>query len=123
MKHGLILLNGSSPGAGVTIVPEMKEVTLGRDASRDLPLDDNHCSRLHARVWFDSQRWQVEDCGSSNGTFVNSRRIDRALLRPGDVIRVGESLIVFAREHEAGQHPQARRFSPRWWPRSMYRLP
>ena len=111
MKHGLILLNGSTPGAGVTIVPEMKEVTLGRDPSRDLPLDDNHCSRLHARVWFDSQRWQVEDCGSSNGTFVNSRRIDRALLRPGDVIRVGESLIVFAREHEAGQHPQARRLA------------
>lgn len=101
MKHGLILLNGSTPGAGVTIAPEMEEVTLGRDAARDLPLDDNHCSRLHARIWFDSQQWQIEDCGSSNGTFVNSRRIDRALLRPGDVIRVGESLVVFARERDS----------------------
>lgn len=100
MKHGLILLNGPTPGAGLTIDSEVEEVTLGRDASRDLPLDDNHCSRLHARIWFDSQHWQIEDCGSSNGTYVNSRRIDRALLRPGDVIRAGESLIVFSRERD-----------------------
>lgn len=112
MKYGLILLNGPTPGAGLTIAPDVEEVTLGRDAARDLPLDDNHCSRLHARVWFDSQRWQVEDCGSSNGTFVNSRRVDRALLKPGDVIRVGESLIVFAREHDADEpHWQARRLA------------
>ncbi|MEQ9410159.1 MAG: sigma 54-interacting transcriptional regulator [Fuerstiella sp.] len=101
MKYGLILLNGSSPGAGLTIDPSLEEVTLGRDACRDLPLDDNHCSRLHARIWFDAQQWQIEDCDSSNGTFVNSQRIERAMLRPGDVIRVGESLIVFAREHDA----------------------
>jgi DNA-binding NtrC family response regulator len=112
VKYGLILLNGATPGAGLTIDPDLDEVTLGRDVSRDLPLDDNHCSRLHARLWFDSQRWNVEDCGSSNGTFVNSRRIDRAILRPGDVIRVGESLIVFAREHDADEpHWQARRLA------------
>ncbi|MCA9051552.1 MAG: sigma 54-interacting transcriptional regulator, partial [Planctomycetaceae bacterium] len=100
MKYSLILLNGPSPGAGLTITEDTTEVTLGRDAARDLPIDDHHCSRLHARVWFDSQRWQVEDCGSSNGTFVNSRRIDRVTLRPGDIIRVGETLIVFACERE-----------------------
>lgn len=112
MRYGLILLNGSTPGAGLTIAPETEEVTLGRDASRDLPLDDNHCSRLHARVWFDSQHWQIEDCGSSNGTFVNSRRVDRALLRPGDVIRVGESLVVFARERDTDEpYLQARRLA------------
>ena len=104
-QFGLILLNGSSPGAGLTIDTSWEEVTLGRDAARDLPLDDNHCSRLHARIWWDSRQWMVEDCGSSNGTFVNSQRVDRAALRPGDVLRVGESLIVFAREQES-QAPQ-----------------
>ena len=112
MKYGLILLNGPTPGAGLSIDPALEEVTLGRDAARDLPLDDNHCSRLHARIWFDSQTWQIEDCGSSNGTFVNSRRVDRTMLRPGDVIRVGESLIVFAREHDPDEpHWQARRLA------------
>ena len=112
MKYGLILLNGPTPGAGLSIAPELEEVTLGRDGARDLPVDDDHCSRLHSRIWFDSQRWQIEDCGSSNGTFVNSRRIERALLRPGDVIRIGETLIVFAREHDAHEpHGQARRLA------------
>ena len=90
VKYGLILLNGSTPGAGLTIAPEMEEVTLGRDAARDLPLDDNHCSRLHARVWFDTQRWQIEDCGSSNGTFVNSRRIKSKVLLHDDIISLGD---------------------------------
>ncbi|MEZ6129096.1 MAG: sigma 54-interacting transcriptional regulator [Planctomycetaceae bacterium] len=111
MKYGLILLNGATPGAGLTIGPEQRDITLGRDSARELPLDDNHCSRLHARIWFDSRCWQIEDCGSSNGTFVNSRRIDRALLRPGDVIRVGESLIVFSREHDANE--------PQWQTRRL----
>ncbi|MEO2019313.1 MAG: sigma 54-interacting transcriptional regulator [Fuerstiella sp.] len=112
MKYGLILLNGPTPGAGLSIAPEQDEVTLGRDVARDLPVDDDHCSRLHSRIWFDSQRWQIEDCGSSNGTFVNSRRIERAMLRPGDVIRIGETLIVFAREHDAHEpHWQARRLA------------
>ncbi|MEO1980262.1 MAG: sigma 54-interacting transcriptional regulator [Fuerstiella sp.] len=112
MKYGLILLNGPTPGAGLSIAPELEEVTLGRDGARDLPVDDDHCSRLHSRIWFDSQRWQIEDCGSSNGTFVNSRRVERALLRPGDVIRIGETLIVFAREHDPHEpHWQARRLA------------
>jgi DNA-binding NtrC family response regulator len=112
MKYGLIMLNGPTPGAGVSIAPDVEEVTLGRDGARDLPVDDDHCSRLHSRIWFDSQRWQIEDCGSSNGTFVNSRRIERAMLRPGDVIRIGETLIVFAREHDADEpHWQARRLA------------
>ena len=36
MKYGLILLNGPTPGAGLSITPELDEVTLGRDGSRDL---------------------------------------------------------------------------------------
>jgi Nif-specific regulatory protein len=65
-----------------------------------LPVDDNLCSRLHALIRWDSRNWHLKDCGSRNGTYLNSRRIDEAILRPGDVIRVGETLIVFARERE-----------------------
>ncbi|MEZ6063656.1 MAG: sigma 54-interacting transcriptional regulator [Planctomycetaceae bacterium] len=111
MRHALILLNGPSPGAGVTVDPDADEVTLGRDVTRTLPIDDERCSRLHARLWFDSQSWQIEDCDSRNGTFVNSRRIERAVLRPGDIIRIGETLIVFSREHDADD--------PRWHARRI----
>jgi hypothetical protein len=55
-------------------------------------------SRGYTRVWFDGQSWQIEDCGSRNGTLVNSQRVQRAVLQPGDLIRSGDRLIVFACE-------------------------
>ena len=108
MKNALVLLNGPTPGAGLTLDEGEAECTIGRDAARTLPVDDNLCSRLHARLVWDSRNWHLEDCESRNGTYLNSRRIDKAILRPVDVIRVGETLIVFAREREPGDqswHP------------------
>lgn len=100
MRHALVLLNGPTPGAGLTLAESLAECTIGRDAALMLPVDDNLCSRLHALIRWDSRNWHLKDCGSRNGTYLNSRRIDEAILRPGDVIRVGETLIVFARERE-----------------------
>ena len=110
VKHTLILLNGPTPGTGLTVDETSDGITIGRDAGRTLPIDDVRCSRLNSRVWFDL-RWNIEDCGSSNGTYVNSRRIERTVLRPGDVIRVGETLLVFSRERDTGDC--------RWQPRRL----
>ena len=100
MAYSLVLLNGTTPGAGVPLDPDGPPVTLGRDPACDFPIDDHLCSRLHARVWFDRQQWHVEDCGSRNGTYLNSEPIQRGTLQPGDAIKVGERLIVFVREGE-----------------------
>ena len=94
MSFSLIQLNGTVPGASLELDPAGPPVTIGRDQQRDIPVDDHLCSRLHARIWFDGSSWRVEDCGSRNGTFVNSRQIQNEPLQPGDAIRVGERLLV-----------------------------
>ena len=100
MKHRLVLINGPAPGASLELNQDAAPITIGRDASRDFPLDDHLASRLHARVWFDGHAWQIEDCGSHNGTTVNSQAISRSLLVPGDLVRIGDRLIIFLGESE-----------------------
>jgi DNA-binding NtrC family response regulator len=108
MSFSLIQLNGPTPGVSANLDVDSKPVTIGRDPARDVPVDDDLCSRLHCRVWFDGQAWRVEDCGSRNGTFLNSRRIENENLKPGDAIRIGDRLFVFIEQGElnpAGWHP------------------
>jgi pSer/pThr/pTyr-binding forkhead associated (FHA) protein len=65
--------------------------TIGREAGNDLVLNDVGMSRRHALLTNYGGVVQVADCGSSNGTFVNGRRISGPTdLRDGDVIEVGD---------------------------------
>ncbi|MBL9044868.1 MAG: sigma 54-interacting transcriptional regulator [Myxococcales bacterium] len=76
-----------------------QDLQLGREKSCSLWIEDSVVSELHASVHpqLTDKGWQVElrDCESRNGTFVNGVKIDRCLLRSGDVIRVGNSLLHF----------------------------
>jgi S1-C subfamily serine protease len=67
--------------------------TLGRAATNTLALPEAlypHVSNHHARITLDaSGAPMVEDLGSRNGTFVNDSRVQRALLRDGDILRLG----------------------------------
>ena len=90
MSFALVQLNGITPGTSIKLDPDGPPVTIGRDPQREFPVDDHLCSRLHCRLWFDGSAWRVEDCGSRNGTYVNSRQIDVEVLHPGDAIRIGD---------------------------------
>jgi pSer/pThr/pTyr-binding forkhead associated (FHA) protein len=64
--------------------------TIGRTAHADFILEEALVSRLHCRLTSDaSDQLIVEDLESTNGTLVNGKRIDRAILREGDVLTVG----------------------------------
>ena len=64
--------------------------TVGRAPRADFIVDAALVSRLHCRLTADrSDQLIVEDLGSTNGTLVNGKRIDRVILRAGDRLKVG----------------------------------
>lgn len=67
--------------------------TIGREANNEIVFEELEISRRHASVTFVGGRHMIEDLGSTNGTFVNGRRISTAVpLRDGDVIDMGDSV-------------------------------
>ena len=99
MPYSLVVLNGKTPG---TILPlaDSSAVTIGRHISNDLQLDDDRASRMHARVSHRADSWHLEDCGSLNGTYLNSQPVEQTMLEPGDLIRIGDRLILFVDNSE-----------------------
>jgi len=66
------------------------EATIGRDSDNQIVVDDTTVSGRHAAIEFRGGRWWLEDLGSTNGTWVNQRRVTDALpVESGDVIQVG----------------------------------
>jgi len=71
------------------------EVTLGRSAGNAIILAAPEISRRHAVIFFRGDRHHLEDLGSTNGTFVNGRRLsERVILADGDKIQFGESILM-----------------------------
>jgi phosphoserine phosphatase RsbU/P len=71
-------------------------ITIGRSARNDLCVEDPFASRLHAEVRKKGDSYWISDLGSANGTLLNDARLTApALLRDGDVIRIGETAIEF----------------------------
>ncbi len=81
------------PYAGQSFPLGHQPATLGRARDRDIALSaDGSVSRTHARIAYEGGRHRIDDDGSSNGTLVNDLRLSAPrLLRPGDVIRLGET--------------------------------
>lgn len=63
--------------------------TVGRAARADFIVDRALVSRIHCRLTAGDEKVDVEDLASTNGTFVNDKRINRAQLSSGDRLRVG----------------------------------
>lgn len=69
---------------------------IGRErAAADVVLRDPNVSRRHAELTFTGSDWSIEDLNSTNGTFVNNRRITRCPLRNGDLLTFGLSNFEF----------------------------
>ncbi|HEY7115564.1 MAG TPA: FHA domain-containing protein [Tepidisphaeraceae bacterium] len=67
---------------------------IGRRQDCDLMIPLGEISRKHCRIIRDADSLRIEDLGSSNGTFVNGRRVQEAVLEPGDTVQVGPVMFV-----------------------------
>jgi hypothetical protein len=99
----LIIEKGKDKGKKIRLEKETS-LEAGRGQNADLRLRDSMTSRSHFRIECGRNDWFITDCGSSNGTFVNNKRIDsRTRLELGDVILAGDILLSFSADPDAGE--------------------
>lgn len=90
-KVPALRLEVASPGTDAVFRTfSQSEITVGRDPTCELPLDDEAISARHARFSFHHGQWWIEDLHSTNGTSLNAIRLTTAtVLTNGDEVRCG----------------------------------
>jgi pSer/pThr/pTyr-binding forkhead associated (FHA) protein len=81
----LVPIGGGDP------IPLIREtMTIGRRESCDIPIRLPNVSGLHCELSFRDGFWWIRDLGSTNGIKVNSVRVDKKLVQPGDMITIAK---------------------------------
>jgi hypothetical protein len=71
-----------------------EELLVGRAEKCHLVLDDTYVSQVHARIFAQGDSYLVEDLGSTNGTYLNRRRVTApAELQRGDQVKIGKTVL------------------------------
>ncbi len=92
---GWQLLVQQGPRVGQVFDLNKPVVTIGREAGSDIVLEDPQVSRHHARLTLQGDSYFVEDLGSTNGSFVNGRRVmSPTPLNPGDKLGLGDTVVL-----------------------------
>ena len=94
----LFVIQGRNRGSRYDLTSHEGAMCIGREAGNFVQLDDNEVSRRHAEIRRIGETFVVGDLKSSNGTWLNSRKIERAELSSGDQIQVGRTVLVYARD-------------------------
>lgn len=87
MQAVLVMFRNDGERRSFSLSREM--MVIGRRQDCDLMIPLGEISRKHCRIIRDGDSLRLEDLGSSNGTFHNGRRIQEAVLEPGDTVQVG----------------------------------
>jgi pSer/pThr/pTyr-binding forkhead associated (FHA) protein len=89
----LIAIDG--PLIGQTIYLDEPVVSIGRQLSNDIILNDPHVSRNHCVIRTKGEHYMIEDLNSANGTYVNSKLVEASTLKEGSLIKIGASWFLF----------------------------
>jgi pSer/pThr/pTyr-binding forkhead associated (FHA) protein len=89
-----------------TVIKELKidqdEIIIGRDSGNDVQIDNIAVSREHAKIIRGPNYYLIEDLNSTNGTFVNGKKINKKYLMENDEISIGKhSLQIILEEDPA----------------------
>ena len=70
-------------------------LTIGRKEGNDLVIDNQGISGFHARIVREDQDFAIEDLNSLNGTFLNGRKVNKYVLKHGDIVLIGNHTVEF----------------------------
>ncbi|WP_310961707.1 FHA domain-containing protein FhaB/FipA [Nocardioides terrisoli] len=88
----VVIVEGGNKGESAALADAPLLIGRGTDAA--IRLDDDYVSTRHARIASDGDQWFVEDLGSTNGTYVGSRRISQPMaLGLGSQVRIGKTIL------------------------------
>lgn len=102
-------MSGYLTTVGGENVPVRDGFVIGRVAGCDLVIQDGKASRRHARIVVAGGVAEVEDLQSSNGTRLNDKPVTRRMLRDGDRIQIGATVLVYREGAAPGAAPAAAR--------------
>lgn len=83
-----LVLRGVSGAAFGKTYPISGSVVIGRQADCDISIPSEEISRRHAQLKPTPAGLAVEDLGSSNGTYINGKRVQQGLMKPGEELRL-----------------------------------
>jgi hypothetical protein len=90
-SYQLIVRRGPQPNQAFDLKQDV--ITLGRDITNDIVINDPEASRHHLRFTRGASGYNIEDLGSTNGTFIAGQRLSGVRpLNPGDMIGLGETV-------------------------------
>jgi pSer/pThr/pTyr-binding forkhead associated (FHA) protein len=75
------------------LLTDKDEISVGRDASNDLCIDNVVASSRHARIFKGPGKYAIEDLNSTNGTYINNKQVRTQLLDENDEITIGKHMI------------------------------
>jgi DNA-binding NtrC family response regulator len=85
----------SGPQAGTELISEKERIRIGTHATNDLVVTDRACSRQHCEIQYTDRGYLLVDLESTNGTFVDGKRIERVFLLAGATLTLGTTPISF----------------------------
>jgi len=92
----VVIVNGD--GAKLGSRPLDGNLQIGRADACQIKIDDTYVSAFHARIFSRDGGWYVEDLGSTNGTYLNQKRVTSPVeLQAGDRLRVGKTTMELRR--------------------------
>ncbi len=103
----LRILDGADRGRVFENLPT--PVTIGREEGNSLQLNDERVSRFHVKIQEDQDKVVLTDLESTNGTKVNGEDIQLRILRYGDIISMGRSVLLFGSREQIAERLAALR--------------